>query len=923
MAFQMSGALIIAGLRRARHTFRQKLHPGRAFRMGLASRLFRAIAITASKIGVKKLAYALGTPYGAGTVVEGAVDFGIGVFEDLCRQIGGGPEKPPSASNIETALEPTTQNEVRRQIAEIARSSAPQAAAQMSTALAEIAPEMPEQDRALLTSYASILPERVRRTLQRPEDPTGRTVPADLPMRTALDLAAFLPPMPRFAAGEEPVYNRTLVRLLGSGTFGEVWEARKSGFADRRVALKFCLGEDAALLHEARLAQRLDHPGIVRLEEIHPRRGEVPLCLEYEFVDGTDLASWFLANPVTNAQRGQFVAEVVADLADIVHAAHDHGRELGRPEPIVHRDLKPANVLVPARPRGSRFKVTDFGIGAILRTAEENQQATRIRTLGRLGSSFTLDALASHTPRYAPDEQISGAVPDPRNDIFALGVIWWQLLLGDFNKSAPRGVGWKRQLRALSVSDDMISLIERCVDSDPAERPEHAGALVNELRVLLGSPAPPVAALAATPVEVNATAAHPPRTAQPPQSPLLQDTPELREQIALIEEAARESLGLDPNASLDIAAWSRVTALDLFDDAITDAGMAWLARADTGLKALTALNLTDTKVTDAGLAQLARPNTGLKNLTTLNLCNTLVTDAGLTELAHADTGLKALTELNLIHTTVTDAGLSQLARPSTGLKAVTQLKLWHAKLTDAGVMQLARADSGLKALTTLDLYYTQVTDAGLTQLARPDTGLKALITLGLKHTRVTDAGLTQLARPDTGLKALIALDLGYTKATDAGLTQLARAESGLKALTTLNLSGTQVSDAGVAQLARADTGLKALTTLELSDTQVTDAGLALLARADSGPKALTTLDLRGTKVTDEGLAQLARADTGLKALSTLNLGRTKVTDAGLAQLARADSGLKALTTLSLAGTKVTDAGVAALREARPNLLIIR
>ncbi|MBI5862978.1 MAG: protein kinase [Planctomycetes bacterium] len=693
------------------------------------------------------MAYALGAPYGAGTIAEGAADFGIQVFEDICKYVTGGRAQPAASAADATALAPDAQGEVRRQIEEVAQSNGDEAAREMAAAIDEVAPQMSAQDRALLASYATLLPDRVRRTLQRSDDPSGRTVPADRVFRTALDLAEFLPPMPRFAAGEQPVYNRTLVRLLGSGTFGEVWEASKSGFKDRRVALKFCLGDDAALMHEARLAQRLDHPGIVRLEEIHARRGDIPLCLEYEFVDGRDLVAWFHSLSIGDADRNEFVAGVVAELAEIVHAAHEHRNEHGRPEPIVHRDLKPANVLVPAHPRGPRFKVTDFGIGAILRTAEESQQATLVRTLGRLGSSFTADALSAHTPRYSPEEQVAGTRPDPRNDVFALGVIWFQLLRRDFSLWAPRGAGWKRQLRNQAAPEALISLIERCVDSDPAERPENAGALASELRSLL-----------------------------------LDHSRELREQIALIEGVMRKTLKLGDGTPLSPVASAGIRELKLRINKVTDVGLAWLARADSGLKALTTLDLNRTRVTDQGVAALARETTGLKALTTLDVSVTRLTDAGLTALARETTGLKALTALFVIGTKVTDAGLAHLARETTGLRALTRLYLGYTQVTDAGLAHLARETTGLKALTILDLRRTPVTVAGLAHLARETTGLKVLTSLVLEGTPVTDAGLAELARTDTGLKRLRSLWLGNTAVTDAGLKELARETTGLKIL---------------------------------------------------------------------------------------------------------------------------------------------
>ncbi|MBL8879844.1 MAG: SUMF1/EgtB/PvdO family nonheme iron enzyme [Phycisphaerales bacterium] len=444
-----------------------------------AGKLIRAILFVSGKIGVKKVAYAAGAQLGpgGGTWAESAVDVGLQFVEEICKCFGGANRESVAVTPVPGALNPDAQRQIKQQIAEVAQASGDELRREMAAAIDAEQPEMPADEREALVGYAGMLPERIRRSMRRPEDVSGRTIPEGKQFSNVIDVAEVLPPMPRFIAGQTPVYQCTLTRVLGVGTFGEVWEARKFGFETRRVALKFCLGDERALLHEANLAQRLEHPGIVALRAIHERSGGVPLSLEYDFVDGPDLAEWYLSQTISDADRPAFAANVIAELAEIVGAAHAHIGDTGREEPIAHRDLKPANILVPRVARGARFKITDFGIGGILRATEDAAAATRQRTLGRYGSSYTLDALQAHTPRYAPDEQVAGGAADPRQDIHALGVIWYQMLRRDFSLAAPRGAGWKRQLRDRGVADAHLELIERCVDSDPAERPESGAVL--------------------------------------------------------------------------------------------------------------------------------------------------------------------------------------------------------------------------------------------------------------------------------------------------------------------------------------------------------------------------------------------------------------------------------------------------------------
>src|SRR5262249_36009295 len=158
-------------------------------------------------------------------------------------------------------------------------------------------------------------------------------------------------------------------------------------------------------------------------------------------------------------------------LADIVGFAHAKG--------IVHRDLKPANVLMfgTQRPDGKRevrFKVADFGIGGV--TAAGGGRATG-RTGGRAKAAG---------PRAAPGEdarpeQERGAPPDPRDDVHALGVIWYQMLAGDLTLAAPRGPGWKRRLVEKGLPPGQADLLEECVSSEREDRPANGSVLAERL----------------------------------------------------------------------------------------------------------------------------------------------------------------------------------------------------------------------------------------------------------------------------------------------------------------------------------------------------------------------------------------------------------------------------------------------------------
>jgi serine/threonine protein kinase len=207
-----------------------------------------------------------------------------------------------------------------------------------------------------VADYLAQAPAMARRSLRRPSDPTGRTVPPGLAPRRAEDLLGILPPrLPHFKAGDRPagIGDWELVELLGIGGFGEVWKATNPHLAEP-VALKFCSDPEAAevLRHEAallgRVMQQGKHPGIVQLR--HTYLSADPPCLEYEYVEGGDLVGLLQEWHHTGRATPERVNTLVLQLSEIVGFAH------GRTPPIVHRDLKPANILV-QRGGGRRAEV--------------------------------------------------------------------------------------------------------------------------------------------------------------------------------------------------------------------------------------------------------------------------------------------------------------------------------------------------------------------------------------------------------------------------------------------------------------------------------------------------------------------------------------------------------------------------------------
>jgi tetratricopeptide (TPR) repeat protein len=255
--------------------------------------------------------------------------------------------------------------------------------------------------------------------------------------------------------------------LLGQGGMGRVYKAYDKDL-DRTVALKVVrqgvMGETDALKRfkqELVLASKISHKNILRIHDMG-EVGDVKF-ITMAYVEGQDLHGILRDNPKLPLDR---ILRYSAQLAEALAAAHAEG--------VVHRDLKPQNILVN---KDDQIFVSDFGLA---KSFEE----------GAIGMTRTGAFLG--TPRYMSPEQVEGKPADQRSDLYAYGLILYEMVTGDvpFTGETTLKVMYQRiqekpkspKLVNPSLPNWLVRLIMRCLEKDPASRYQNAYEILADLQ---------------------------------------------------------------------------------------------------------------------------------------------------------------------------------------------------------------------------------------------------------------------------------------------------------------------------------------------------------------------------------------------------------------------------------------------------------
>ncbi|MGC3959415.1 MAG: serine/threonine-protein kinase [Verrucomicrobiota bacterium] len=270
-----------------------------------------------------------------------------------------------------------------------------------------------------------------------------------------------------------------ILALIGKGGMGAVYRARQKQL-DRIVALKILppgIGDDPAFAErfarEAKALAKLNHPGIVTLYEFG--KADRLYFFLMEFVDGVNLRQLLHARRVSAREA----LAIVPQICDALQFAHDQG--------IVHRDIKPENILLDRR---GRVKVADFGLAKIVAAVcdrrEDETGAVNRQSQTAATENLTDAGKVMGTPQYmSPEQKERPQEVDHRADIYALGVVFYQMLTGELpgKKIEPPS-------KKVQIDVRLDEVVLRALEQKPDRRYQQASVLKTQVETIAETPEP-------------------------------------------------------------------------------------------------------------------------------------------------------------------------------------------------------------------------------------------------------------------------------------------------------------------------------------------------------------------------------------------------------------------------------------------------
>ncbi len=260
-----------------------------------------------------------------------------------------------------------------------------------------------------------------------------------------------------------------LIESIGEGGMGAVYKARQRTL-DRLIALKILpeeIGGDATFTEqftrEAKALAKLNHPNIVAIHEFGDRKGLHYIIMEY--VDGANLRAIMERSLISPKEA----LTIVPQICDALQYAHDRG--------IVHRDIKPENILLD---REGTVKVADFGLAKLIPGQQATSPCAHTAQKTSGASILTGDGKIMGTPAYMAPEQLDTPLSvDHRADIYALGVVFYQMLTGQLP-----GTRISPPFRKHIADSALNGIVQKALEPDPIQRYQQASIMKTSLETL-------------------------------------------------------------------------------------------------------------------------------------------------------------------------------------------------------------------------------------------------------------------------------------------------------------------------------------------------------------------------------------------------------------------------------------------------------
>ncbi len=280
-------------------------------------------------------------------------------------------------------------------------------------------------------------------------------------------------PPPRLEEGQLLAGRFRVVRFIAAGGMGDVYEVDDLELHER-LALKTIRSEVvshgralARFKHEVQFAKRVSHPNVCRIHDLGTHRGPAAdvVFLTMQLLAGETLGQRLRRDGRMNLPEA---LPLVVQMAEALGAAHDAG--------VIHRDFKPSNVML----TGTKAMVTDFGLARSAAAGEDAASAELTESGNLVG-----------TPAYMAPEQLTHGELTPATDIYALGLVMFEMLTGKrpFHGATPLDSALKRLTEAPPPPDRLVpgldprwgTVILRCLEREPAKRYQRTGDVIRAL----------------------------------------------------------------------------------------------------------------------------------------------------------------------------------------------------------------------------------------------------------------------------------------------------------------------------------------------------------------------------------------------------------------------------------------------------------